>query len=78
VPPPNLPDQRLAKVLKRVRTEREQTQENTAFNADLVTTTIARVEGSHVDPAWTTVCAIAEALDLSLSELGQLVEAERA
>jgi DNA-binding XRE family transcriptional regulator len=76
VPPSIPPDPRLANVLKQVRLERERTQEAAAYEADLVTTTVARVERCQINPAWTTVCAIAEALDLPLAELGRLVEAE--
>lgn len=70
------PDPRLAAVLRRVRQERERSQEAVAGEADLVLTTISRVELVQMNPAWTTVCAIAEALDLPLGELGRLVEAE--
>jgi transcriptional regulator with XRE-family HTH domain len=70
------PDARLAAVLRRVREERDWTQEQVAHEADLVLTTVSRLELSQMNPAWTTVCAIAEALDLPLDELGRLVEAE--
>lgn len=70
------PDPRLAVVLRRVRAEREQSQEAVAADADIVMTTVYRLERLKMNPAWTTVCAIAEALDLPLEELGRLVEAE--
>lgn len=76
MPAPTIPDQRLATVVRRLRQEREQTIEGVGYGAGLVATTITRVEGGRVDPGWTTVCAIAEALGLPLAELGRLIEAE--
>lgn len=76
MPPPRTADPRLAAILRQARIERGQTQEDLAYEADLVATTIARVEGGRVDPSWTTVCTIAEALGLPLDELGRLIEVE--
>jgi DNA-binding XRE family transcriptional regulator len=73
---PRHPDHRLAIVLSRVRDEQQRTAERLALEADLVASTVTRIETERSDPTWTTVCALAEALELPLAELGRLVEAE--
>ena len=66
----------LAAVLRRVREERNETQEDVAFGAGLTTLTIRRAEQGKVIPSWATVRAIAHALELSLVELAEAVERE--
>jgi transcriptional regulator with XRE-family HTH domain len=66
----------LAAVLRRVREERNETQEDVAFGAGLTTLTIRRAEQGKVIPSWATVRAIAHALGLSLVELAEAVERE--
>jgi transcriptional regulator with XRE-family HTH domain len=64
----------LAAVLRRVREDRNETQEDVAFGAGVTTLTIRRAEQGKVIPSWATVRAIASALDLSLVELAKAVE----
>ena len=70
------PDPALAAVLRLLRQEREESQEDVAFGADIATGTVSRVERVKLDPAWTTVRSLAKALDMSLEELGAAVERE--
>jgi len=69
-------DTALAAVLRRVREERDETQEDVAFGAGLTTLTVRRAEQATVMPSWGTVRAMAQALGLSLVELGEAVERE--
>ena len=52
-------------------------QEQLAHEAGLTTSGNARVESAKVAGAWSNVHRIAEALEVSLAELGRRVEAER-
>jgi transcriptional regulator with XRE-family HTH domain len=70
-------DQDLAKVLRRLREERDYSREVVAVRAGVSLTTLVKAELGSSSPTWPTVRAIAEALDVSLEELGRLVEAER-
>lgn len=69
-------DPSLARVLRRVRKKRGDTQEDVAFEAGLTLATVQRAEGAQVMPSWGTVRAIATALGLSLVELAREVERE--
>lgn len=75
VPPKEAPDPALAAVLKRLRGK--ESQQTLATRAGLTTGTYAKVELGKSNPTWTTVRAIAEALDVTLAELVRRVEAER-
>jgi transcriptional regulator with XRE-family HTH domain len=68
------PDQALAAVVKRFRHRNGITQEALAFKADVTIATLSRIECGVTDPAWTTVRAVARALDVGLEELGSAVE----
>jgi transcriptional regulator with XRE-family HTH domain len=74
---PSQPDMSLATALRRLRTERGETQEDLAHRAGLTVAAFARIERGHANPTWTTVSRIAEALDISLVALGEAVELER-
>jgi transcriptional regulator with XRE-family HTH domain len=50
------------------------TQAQLAVHADLAIGTLTRLEGGSTDPSWSSVRAIAEALGVSLTVLGRLVE----
>ncbi len=76
MPPPSEPDAALGAALRRYRLAARLTQEDVAHEAGLTTTTYARIELAQSSPAWATVRRIADALGLSLDELGRLVEAE--
>jgi transcriptional regulator with XRE-family HTH domain len=73
----NRPDQALATVLKRFRLQRGVTQEALAFQADLTIATTSRIERGVTSPNWTSIVAIARALNMKLDELGAAVETEQ-
>jgi transcriptional regulator with XRE-family HTH domain len=58
-----------------LRKQRGHTQEDLAHAAGLTVTAYARIERGSANPTWTTVRRIADALDVTLSELGQAVAA---
>jgi transcriptional regulator with XRE-family HTH domain len=64
-------------ILRAVREERGQTRERIAVHASLAVGTLARLELDQSDPTWSTILAIANALDLKLAELGKLVDEAR-
>ncbi len=66
----------LATLLKRLREERNITQEQLAFDAGITASALSRIERGLNSPGWTTVRRLAEALDISLLELvGELDDA---
>jgi len=67
-------DRALAATVRRLRTERGETQEDLAHRAGLTVAAFARIERGHANPTWTTVIRIASALDISLAALGEAVE----
>jgi transcriptional regulator with XRE-family HTH domain len=71
------PDQALATALRRLRTDRGETQEALAYKAGITTGALARIELGQSNPAWATVRQIAQALDIRLVELAAAVEAVR-
>lgn len=76
--PPRLPgDAALGRAVRRLREERELTQEELASRAGTTFGTVSRMESAKSAPAWWTVCKIADALDVSLTELAAAIEAER-
>lgn len=70
------PNPALGTVLKRLREERELTQEDVAFAAGLNVSGLSKIERGHNDPLWTTVERIAAALDVSLGGVVETLEAE--
>jgi transcriptional regulator with XRE-family HTH domain len=71
-------DQALATVLRRLREERDESREVVAVRAGVSLTTLVKVELGASSPTWPTVRAIAKALNVSLRELAEAVEAEAA
>lgn len=69
-------DKSLAAVIRRLRQERHESQEEVAHGAGLTTGSYVRIELGQASPAWVTVRGIAEALDLSLVELAKAIERE--
>lgn len=63
------PDLVLAALLKRLREERDITQEQLAFDAGVTASALSRIERGLTSPGWTTLKKIAKALDVSLIEL---------
>jgi transcriptional regulator with XRE-family HTH domain len=71
------PDPALAAVLKRLREERGLTQEALAFKSGVSISSLGRIEMGRTSAAWTTVVQLADALGVSMGELGAAVDAER-
>jgi transcriptional regulator with XRE-family HTH domain len=71
---PGHADPALAAALRRLRSERGDTQEDLAHRAGLTVAALARIERGHANPTWTNVRRIAVALDISLAALGEVVE----
>jgi transcriptional regulator with XRE-family HTH domain len=71
------PDPVLATVLRRLREDRGMTLEALAFKSGVSIGSLGRIERGHSSAAWSTVVQIAGALDVSLAELGEAVEAAR-
>jgi DNA-binding XRE family transcriptional regulator len=63
------PDPKLAAYIKSRREASGTTQEDLAHSADIALSTLQGIEAGRREPAWSTVLAILDALDLSLSEL---------
>jgi transcriptional regulator with XRE-family HTH domain len=78
ITPRSQPDEALNKVLERLRTQRGLSREMLAHEAGITVSAYARIETGVTAPGWSTVRRIAEALEVSLAELGELVEAENA
>ncbi|MFB6455316.1 helix-turn-helix domain-containing protein [Chitinophaga sp. Hz27] len=55
--------------LKRIRKEKEMTQVDVAFEAELEPSYMTRLENGKVDPSLSTICALASALDVDPCEL---------
>jgi transcriptional regulator with XRE-family HTH domain len=70
-------DQILASTLRRLRQERNQTQEDLAYSAGITVAALARIERGQANPRWTTVTSIASALEIGMGELGKAVESAR-
>jgi transcriptional regulator with XRE-family HTH domain len=71
------PDPGLAAVIRRLREARGVTREALALHAGITTGSLAWIELAQSVPGWDTVLSIADALDVSLSELAKAIEAER-
>jgi DNA-binding XRE family transcriptional regulator len=50
------------------------TQEDLAHQADITTGTLSLIERGQANPTWGTVSSIAVALDVSMGQLGKLVD----
>jgi transcriptional regulator with XRE-family HTH domain len=71
------PDPALAALLKRLREEREITQETLAFQAGITASSLSRIERGLNSPGWTTLTRIADALGVSLVDLARSIEQGR-
>jgi transcriptional regulator with XRE-family HTH domain len=69
-------DPSLGPVLRRLRLERELSQETLAHLSGLTVATYINIELGRSAPGWSTVRRIAEALGVPLGELAAAVEAE--
>jgi transcriptional regulator with XRE-family HTH domain len=70
------PDPQLAQALRRLRAEKDLSQEAVARRADLSTGAYAKIERGETSPAWTTVRKIAGAYGLTISKLAAEVDKE--
>lgn len=68
------PDPVLASLLKRLREDREVTQEELAYDAGLTASALSRIERGLNSPGWMTLRRITEALDVTLVELAEELE----
>lgn len=71
------PDLALAAVLRRLREAQDASQESLAHRAGITASSLHRIEIGQASPAWSTVRAIAGALDVTMAELSAAVERER-
>jgi XRE family transcriptional regulator, regulator of sulfur utilization len=71
-------DPALAATLRRLRTQRGETQEDLAHSAGITVAAFARIERGDANPTWTTVIRIAAALEITLTALGEAVERAQA
>jgi len=67
----------LGGVLRRLREERGISQEALAVHAGLTSGTLTRLELGQSDPSWSTICAVAKALDVRLREIVTAIEAQQ-
>lgn len=68
------PDPDLGQALRRLRDDRNMTQEKISHAADLTLGAYGRIERSEVAPSWPTVRAIARGLGISMQDLGAEVD----
>jgi transcriptional regulator with XRE-family HTH domain len=61
-------------VIRDLRLARDFSQEAVAHGAGLTVSAYARIERGEANPTWTTVAHIADALGVSLAELGDAVD----
>jgi transcriptional regulator with XRE-family HTH domain len=74
VAPSDQPQPALGKAIRQLREERELTQEAVAHDAGITAATLGVIERGLSNPTWATVGAIADALDVSMTELAKLAE----
>ena len=74
--PPRLPtDPALGQAIRQMREQRGQTQEELASAAGITFGTVNRLESAKSAPAWATVRALLDALDYSLADLANAIDA---
>lgn len=67
-------DTALAATIRRLREERDWSQESVAQDAEMSVGSYARIERGEANPAWTTVARIAHTFGLSVAGLAAEVE----
>ncbi|HTZ87121.1 MAG TPA: helix-turn-helix transcriptional regulator [Solirubrobacteraceae bacterium] len=72
------PDHVLARTVRGLREDRGTTREALAFESDITTGALARIELGYSSPRWPTLRAIARGLGLRIDQLVDVVEATRA
>lgn len=76
VPRPADVDPRLGAALRRLRKNKNLTQEDLAHKAGLTVAALARIERGQSNPTWSSICAIAEGLGVKVLRLAREVERE--
>jgi transcriptional regulator with XRE-family HTH domain len=75
--PPRLPvDPALGRAIRQLREQRGLTQEELATHAGMTFGTVSRLESAKSAPAWATVRALIETLDVSFSDLASAIETQ--
>jgi transcriptional regulator with XRE-family HTH domain len=69
---PDQPQRALGEAVRRLREDREITQERLAHDAGMTTGTVSLLERGQSNPAWGTVKALADGLGISVAELATL------
>jgi transcriptional regulator with XRE-family HTH domain len=75
MPPVGRADPDLAEVLRALRESQGRSQEALAHAAGIAVNSLRRIEYGESNPTWTTVRALAKALDTSLAQLGREIDA---
>jgi transcriptional regulator with XRE-family HTH domain len=68
------PDPALAVVLRRFRKRAGISQEDLAYESGVTISALSRIERGLSNPTWSSVRALARALDVEMDELGAAVE----
>lgn len=71
------PDPKLAAVLRQLREDRHLTLEALAFKSGVSLGSLGRIERGRSSAAWSTVCQIADALGVSMAELGRAYDYQK-
>jgi transcriptional regulator with XRE-family HTH domain len=74
VPLPTGADPGLARALRAARERQGRSQEALAHDAGVTVATVARIERAKANPTWLTVRHIAQALDITLTELARAID----
>ncbi len=68
------PQPALGEAIRQLRQKRDITQEDLAHAAGVTTGTLSLVERGHANPTWSTVTNLADALEVSMGDLGRLAD----
>jgi transcriptional regulator with XRE-family HTH domain len=68
------PQPALGKAIRRLRTERDMSQEELGHRAEIHPTWVSHIESGRTNPAWGTVRRIAAVFEVPLSEIVLLAE----
>jgi transcriptional regulator with XRE-family HTH domain len=71
------PDPALGAAIRQAREDAGLTQAQLAVRADLAIGTLTRLEAGTTDPSWSSLRSLREALGISLTVLGRLVEGDQ-
>lgn len=74
MPRPDNPQPALGAAIRVLRDERQLRQFDVAEDAGITVAHLSKIESGKVNPTWTTVMSIAEALGVSISGLAKVAE----